>query len=110
MQRLNSLERPKSRTRMQIVGQLLKIAMTPVLKTHMMYKANLSHSMTNYYVKILCEAGLLEETFDENRILKLYRVTPKGMKYLEICGSIEKILGIESNKPNYSPTNIFVSL
>ena len=84
----------KNRNRMEIVANLLTIAKTGALKTHLMYKANLSYLMVTEYLNFLCGSGLVKETLDEEGTTKLYQTTVKGTKYLEVYESLQNIAGI----------------
>lgn len=67
-----------NRTRVEILGSILKVAGSGTLKTHIMYKANLSYEMLQRYLKMLLEAGLVEgSTFDG-----YYRASPKGVTFV----------------------------
>ena len=88
----------KNRNRMEIVANLLTIAKTGALKTHLMYRANLSYLMVTEYLNFLCGADLIKETLDEDGTSKLYQTTPKGLKYLEVYDSLQSIAGLDTRK------------
>lgn len=98
----------KNRNRMQIVANLLTIAKGGALKTHLMYRANLSYLMVTEYLNFLASTGLIEETVDEDGTAKIYRTSAKGLKYLEIYEALQAIIGTDSEKPiRSSRTDIF---
>ena len=73
----------KNRNRLGIVANILTIAKTGALKTHLMYKANLSYTMLRDYLKFLLDNGLLSESqYPEDKIT-IYRTTDKGTRFLE---------------------------
>jgi predicted transcriptional regulator len=73
----------KNRNRLGIVANILTIAKPGALKTHLMYKANLSYTMLRDYLKFLLDNGLLSEaSYPEDRVT-LYRTTEKGTRFLE---------------------------
>ena len=73
----------KNRNRLGIVANILTIAKTGALKTHLMYKANLSYTMLRDYLKFLLDNGLLSESqYPEDKVT-LYRTTDKGVRFLE---------------------------
>ncbi len=97
----------KNRNRMEIVANLLAIAKSGALKTHLMYRANLSYLMVTEYLGFLCGAGLVKETLDEEGTTKLYQTTPKGLKYLEVYESLQSIAGLDTQRVRVSNPDIF---
>jgi len=78
-------ERPQqigNRTRMEILASILKVASNGALKTHIMYKANLSHRQLERYLTFLEERGLLAQGLDEELGNRIYRITEKGFDFL----------------------------
>ncbi len=88
----------KNRNRMEIVANLLTIAKNGALKTHLMYRANLSYLMVTEYLAFLSKASLIKESIDPDGTTKLYRTTDKGLKYLEVYESLREIVGFEPPK------------
>ena len=88
----------KNRNRMEIVANLLTIAKTGALKTHLMYRANLSYLMATEYLNYLCGAELIQETLAEDGTSKLFQTTSKGLKYLEVYDSLQSIAGLDTKK------------
>jgi predicted transcriptional regulator len=73
----------KNRNRLGIVANILTIAKQGALKTHLMYKANLSYTMLRDYLKFLLDNGLLSESrYPEDKVT-LYRTTEKGTRFLD---------------------------
>jgi predicted transcriptional regulator len=73
----------KNRNRLGIVANILTIAKTGALKTHLMYKANLSYTMLRDYLKFLRDNELLEESHYPDQKVTLYKTSPKGIRFLE---------------------------
>lgn len=90
----------KNRNRMEIVANLLTIAKSGALKTHLMYKANLSYLMVTEYLNFLCGSGLVREALDEEGTTKIYQTTPKGGKYLEVYDALQTIAGLDVHSKN----------
>ena len=84
----------KNRSRMEIVANILDIARSGALKTHLMYKANLSYMVVSQYLDFLSKAELIRETFDDQGMVKLYQTTARGLKYLQVYDSLQSIAGI----------------
>jgi predicted transcriptional regulator len=82
---------------MEIVANLLQIAKTGALKTHLMYRANLSYLMVTEYLGYLRRSGLIEETIDEEGVTKIYRTSPKGLKYLQVYDSLQSIAELDAS-------------
>jgi predicted transcriptional regulator len=71
-----------NRTRVEILASILKVASGGALKTHIMYKANLSHRQLERYLGFLEERGLLAQGVDEDMGNRIYRITDKGCDFL----------------------------
>jgi predicted transcriptional regulator len=71
-----------NRTRMEILASILKVASNGALKTHIMYRANLSHRQLERYLALLEERGLLAQGIDEDMGNRIYRITEKGFDFL----------------------------
>jgi predicted transcriptional regulator len=71
-----------NRTRVEILANILQVASNRTLKTHIMYRANLSHRQLEKYLSFLETNGMLERVLDEDAIMK-YRVTQKGVEFLK---------------------------
>jgi predicted transcriptional regulator len=67
---------------MEILASILKVASNGALKTHIMYKANLSHRQLEKYLAFLEERGLLAQGVDEDLGNRIYRITEKGFDFL----------------------------
>jgi predicted transcriptional regulator len=71
-----------NRTRVEILANILKVASSGALKTHIMYKANLSHRQLERYLGFLEERGLLAQGIDQDMGNRIYRITDKGCDFL----------------------------
>lgn len=85
----------KRRDRHDIITEILKTAREGRIKTHIMYKAKLSYSQINTYLKLLVDKGFLE-----NRTIKrkkqsvtLYRTTQRGIEYIDNIEVVNNLLG-----------------
>jgi predicted transcriptional regulator len=77
-----SLPRRGNRTRSEILAHILDIARGGALKTHIMYKANLSHKQLLKYLTFLESNGLLQAvTNHEGK--RCFQITEKGMEFLK---------------------------
>jgi predicted transcriptional regulator len=83
----------KRRDRHDIVAEILKTARGGKIKTHIMYKAKLSYSQINEYLKLLVEKGFLENMSIKRKkqTITMYRTTQKGMEFLTHLESINKL-------------------
>ncbi|MGA2791306.1 MAG: winged helix-turn-helix domain-containing protein [Candidatus Bathyarchaeia archaeon] len=72
-----------NRTKVEILGSILKVAGHGTLKTHIMYRANLSHRQLEKYLAFLENKGLLIEFVAEETGTNLYKVTEKGNEFLK---------------------------
>ncbi|MGA2973290.1 MAG: winged helix-turn-helix domain-containing protein [Candidatus Bathyarchaeia archaeon] len=75
-------EKPEpNRTRVEILAKILQVASSSTLKTHIMYRANLSHRQLEKYLALLQEKGLLEQVVGADG--RMYRATSKGYEFLK---------------------------
>ena len=82
----------KNRTRLGIVCQLLEIAREECLKTHLMFGANLSFRAVTRYLEILVGQGLVSEFPDESSAHKTYKVSARGVDFLNTYYLLESFL------------------
>ncbi len=94
----------KNRNRLGIVANILTIAKTGALKTHLMYKANLSYTMLRDYLKFLLDNGLLSESqYPEDKVT-LYRTTDKGVRFLESYVALKDLASLIIDKKPFGPS------
>jgi predicted transcriptional regulator len=72
-----------NRTRIEILANILQVASNRTLKTHIMYRANLSHRQLERYLAYLETNGMLEEVLDESDGVTKFRITQKGLDFLK---------------------------
>lgn len=85
--RLNS--RSGYRDRLQIMKDILIVISEcdgGSKKTHIMYRANLSYSLLMRYLKIMLNAGLIENNLNSS----LYEITDNGRTFLELYAKYER--------------------
>jgi len=75
----NGISRNKNRGRLEIVKDVLSIAVAKVRKTRIMYQANLSYTQLEKYLGLLLERGMVECDDDS-----CYFITWKGKEFLQI--------------------------
>ena len=85
----------KRRDRLYIIAEILDIARDGALKTQIMYKANLSFSQLNTYIKLLLETQLLE-ILKKNR-KTIYKTTKRGVEYMQSYKEVIETLSGNSN-------------
>ncbi|MHB1907890.1 MAG: winged helix-turn-helix domain-containing protein [Nitrososphaerales archaeon] len=85
----------KNRSRASIVNDILIYCKSPILQTHIMYKANLSYSTLKIYVDMLVRSGLLEVSFNEELSTRVFSTTNKGLRFLEQTKVLNGLLGVE---------------
>ncbi|UCE44148.1 MAG: hypothetical protein JSV57_01260 [Candidatus Bathyarchaeota archaeon] len=71
--------RPKNRTRLEIVRDLLQAGSEKSRKTRIMYRVNLSYHLMQKYLGRILESGLME-CVDES----FYVITQRGKEFLQM--------------------------
>ena len=72
-----------NRTRVEILANILQVASNRTLKTHIMYRANLSHRQLEKYLSFLETSGMLGQELDPMDGVMKFRVTQKGIDFLK---------------------------
>jgi predicted transcriptional regulator len=80
---------------MDIMTEILKIAKEGILKTQIMYKANLSFTQLNDYLKFMLNNNLINQTNIEGK--EVYVITEKGLNFLQRHNELTKLLKTRSN-------------
>ena len=90
----------KRRDKMGIISEILQIAQKEVLKTQIMYRANLSFAQLNDYLSSMITSGLLAKVIRKNGFV--YLSTQKGRNFLRKFREISCLLDSEDeNSPVY---------
>ena len=76
-------EEIQNRTRIEILASILNVAHNGTLKTHIMYRANLSHHQLDKYLGFLMQQGMVAKVTDEKYGVTKYRATEKGIEFLK---------------------------
>jgi predicted transcriptional regulator len=88
-----------NRTRVEILASILKVAGHRTLKTHIMYKANLSYRQLQRYLNFLETNGMLVRMLDDDVLM--FQITEKGTEFLRDYERISIYLnGAPSSAPN----------
>ncbi len=78
------------RGKVSIIADILDIADGGVLKTHIMYGANLSFRQLDNYLALLSEISLLEKSMESQR--EIYKTTDRGRNFLQHYYEIKELL------------------
>ena len=93
--RLNTLLMDSYRTSMQIVSDLLvateQSGLEGIKTTHLLTKANLSHSRLTRFIENLTGAGLINKIEFDGK--NTFVITPKGRLYLESYEKFSNLAG-----------------
>jgi len=73
---------------------ILQSAMKGATKTKLMYGAYLSYAQLKEYLSFVQERDLI--AFEEG--LQVYRLTPKGLHFLNVYEEIREVVSLEVNK------------
>jgi len=80
----------QNRTRVEILANILEIAGKQTLKTHIMYKANLSYRQLGKYLDFLEARGMIARISEDD--MMLFHVTEKGLEFLKDYARISSYL------------------
>jgi len=80
----------RGRDRTYILAKICEIASEGVLKSQIMYRANLSFRNLHGYLSIMLDLNLLKVTMKKGK--KNYQTTPKGFTYLRSFREIRHLL------------------
>ena len=84
----------KYRSRIDIVAMVLQSAMRGATKTKLMYGAYLSYAQLKEYLSFVQEKDLL--AYEDG--LQVYRLTPRGLHFLNVYEEVKDIVSLEGNK------------
>jgi predicted transcriptional regulator len=90
----------KRRDKLYIIAEILEISKEGSLKTQIMYRANLSFTQLNDYLKFMLKINLLEKVLVNDK--DTYRATAKGLDFLQRYNEITELIKSEeeSNSKN----------
>ena len=71
----------KRRDKLYIISEILEIAKDGVLKTQIMYRANLSFTQLNDYLKFMLKINLIAKKVENGK--EIYKTTDKGLDFLQ---------------------------
>jgi len=93
---LRSLHHSRRRHRysISIIAAILKITRRDVKKTHIMHRANLSFAQLQDYLSFLMRNGLVTRFTDDQELVAHYRITPKGLVFLQRFESMNEVLNL----------------
>jgi len=77
---------PRRRARHDIIMDILKIAKNGIAKTNIMYKAKLSYTQLEQYLKALEKAGFIQEKSGS------WTTTEKGLHVIEACKICQRLV------------------
>jgi predicted transcriptional regulator len=84
-----------NRSRVEILDNILNVAERATLKTHIMYKANLSHRQLEKYLGFLEHNEMLLQVLDIETGIRRYKVTDKGIDFLKDYAHLSNAYGPE---------------
>jgi predicted transcriptional regulator len=84
----------KRRDKLYIIAEILEIAKDGVLKTQIMYRANLSFTQLNEYIRFMLKNELLNMIISNNK--EVYKASVKGLNFLQRYHEITELLKTEN--------------
>jgi predicted transcriptional regulator len=85
----------KRRDKLYIIAEVLEIVKDGVLKTQIMYRANLSFTQLNEYLRFMLKNELLEKVLVNDK--EIYKATEKGLDFLGRYREITELLKADEN-------------
>jgi len=86
----------KRRDKLYIIAEILDIAKEGTLKTQIMYRANLSFTQLNDYLKFMLRIKLLDKILENDK--EKYKATEKGLNFLQRYREITELLRADENE------------
>jgi len=80
----------KRRDKLYIIAEILEIAKDGILKTQIMYRANLSFTQLNEYLKFMLKTNLVDRIVENDK--EIYKATQKGLEFLQRYREITELL------------------
>lgn len=80
----------KRRDKLYIIAQILELTRDGILKTQIMYRANLSFTQVNEHLNFMLRINLLERFTEDGK--EFYRATEKGLIFLQRYREINELL------------------
>lgn len=96
MEPIASFKPNKGRDKLYIIATILEIAGEGILKTQIMYRANLSFIQLIDYLKFMLTLNLLEKVSQHDK--ERYKTTAKGMDFLQRYLEIQSLMREESSE------------
>ncbi len=84
----------RRRSNIEIIAEMLKVSEKGVVKTEILYGANMSYYQVQKYLGFLLAHGFIDQLTMENSHFN-YRVTDKGSKLLKCIDTVLEALGFE---------------
>lgn len=91
----------KRRSRLNIIAEILDVAICGAVKTRIMYRVNVNFVQFNEYVKYLVEAKLIDTGRRGKRTI--YETTEKGRLLLQRFMEAEKMLNVTISEADNKP-------
>ena len=85
----------KRRDKLFIIAEIIDIARDGSLKTQIMYRANLSFTQLNDYLRFIVGIGLLEKITENGK--EIYHATEKGIDFLQRYREINELLKVNGD-------------
>lgn len=81
-----TLQTEMKRSRLETLNTILCIAVNGIKKTHIMYRANLSHGQLEKFLELLIRKGLLKKESNS------FFTTGKGLQFIEEFKKIQSLI------------------
>jgi len=83
------------RSRIDIIADILRVSLGGSVKTHVMYRCNLSYRQIQAYLDLLVERGFLRAVSETGSSeTKLFETTAKGQAFLQAYQNLRALLTV----------------
>ena len=83
---------------MTVIASILELSLGGSLKTHIMYRVNLSFLTLRRLLEILLQNELIKENMDQESLKVIYYTTEKGRDWLEKFRLLQHLAGIGKSR------------
>lgn len=85
----------RRRDKLYVIAEILEMANEGIQKTQIMYRANLSFTQVNDYLRLMLRTNILKKIVADGK--EIYKTTDKGLKFLQRYREITQLISYYPN-------------